>query len=154
MNRVLPQIVVFACNWNGWSCIEAAADSGLSYSASVKVIRVTCLSRVHAGLILQAYDMGADGVLLLGCEPGKCNFCNDGGIIVGESGKAKSIIELMGMGKDKLVLLQLPPFDGKRFVDRVTKMINKLKPSCKVSPVQVSEGQEMGMGIELIDNQY
>ena len=62
-------VVVFTCNWDGLSCVESAAQAGLSYAASVRAVRVTCLSRVHMGLMLKAFELGAEGVMLLGCEP-------------------------------------------------------------------------------------
>jgi len=33
-----------------------------------------CLGRLHTGLILKAFELGADGVLLLGCPPGECHY--------------------------------------------------------------------------------
>ena len=51
------KVVVFACNWDGLSCVEAAAQEDLCYPASVKVIRISCLSRLHLGLILKAFEL-------------------------------------------------------------------------------------------------
>jgi len=113
--------VVFSCNWDGWSCIEAAANSGLHYPASVKVIRVSCLSRIHAGLILKAFEFRADGVMLLGCKAGNCHFGSDSECINQEYEKTRNILELLGMHKDRLVLVQLPAFDGHQFVAQVTR---------------------------------
>ena len=117
-----PKIVVFSCNWDGWSCVEAAANSGLHYPASVKVIRVSCLSRIHAGLILKAFELRADGVMLLGCEPGNCQFDADGECIRQEYEKAHNILEMLGIRKDRLVLVQLPPFDGHQFVAQIEEL--------------------------------
>ena len=117
-----PEVLVFACNWDGWSCIEAAANSGLSYPASVKVVRVSCLSRIHAGLILKTFEFGADGVMLLGCEPGRCRFGNDSESIIKEYEKTRSILEMLGIWKDRLVLVQLPAFDGHEFYKQVMKL--------------------------------
>jgi F420-non-reducing hydrogenase iron-sulfur subunit len=122
-----PEVLVFTCNWNGWSCIETAIDSGLKYPASVKVIKVNCLSRIHAGLMLQALDLGADGVMLLGCESGKCHFGSNSCYVTEEHKKAQKILELLGIWKNRLVLAQLPAFDGATFVKRITKLIEDIK---------------------------
>lgn len=121
------EVLVFVCNWDGWSCIETATNLGLHYPASVKVIKVSCLSRVHAGLILKAFEFGADGVMLLGCEQDRCRFGADGGHIFNEYEKAQTILEMLGMWKDRLVLVQLPAFDGREFVTQVMKLIAEVE---------------------------
>jgi len=116
-----PKILVFSCNWDGWSCLEAATDSGLKYPATVRVIRVSCLSRIHAGLILKAFELRADGVMLLGCEPGSCHYNADSDCIKQEYEKTRHILEMLGIRKERLVLFQLPAFDGQQFVARIKK---------------------------------
>ena len=115
-------MLVFACNWNGWSCLETAADLGLSYPPSVKVVRVSCLSRIHAGLMIKAFELGADGVVLLGCEPGACNFSSNGERIADEYEKACSILEMLGISAGRLALLQLPAFAGRQFVEQIAEL--------------------------------
>jgi len=120
-------VLVFACNWDGWSCIETATALGLHYPASVKVVKVSCLSRVHTGLILKAFQFGADGVMLLGCEQGRCRFGADSEYIINEYEKARSILEMLGMWKGRLVLVRLPAFDGHGFVTQVMKLIAEVE---------------------------
>jgi F420-non-reducing hydrogenase iron-sulfur subunit len=121
------EVLVFACNWDGWSCIETAANSGGCYPASVKVVKVSCLSRIHAGLILKAFEFGADGVMLLGCERGECHFGIDSEYIINEYEKARSILEMLGMWKDRLTLVRLPAFSGREFVMRVMNFIAEVE---------------------------
>jgi coenzyme F420-reducing hydrogenase delta subunit len=113
-------IVVFACNWDGLSCIEAAAQSRLNYPASVKVIKVSCLSRVHSGLILKAFELGAGGVMLLGCESDTCYFRKDDGFDVKEYEKTRGVLGLLGLRTDRLRLARLSRGDGESFVKQVT----------------------------------
>jgi len=142
------EVLVFACNWGGWSCIETASNLGLHYPASVKVVRVSCLARVHAGLILKAFEFGADGVMLLGCEQGKCHFGADSFLpkakteketidnseefaakrqnIINEYEKTRSILEMLGVRTGRLVLVQLPAFDGRGFVMQVVNLIAEI----------------------------
>lgn len=123
MSKPAANIVVFACNWDGLSCVEAAAQKGLYYPASVKVVRVSCLSRVHSGLLLKAFELGADGVMLLGCEPGNCNFEIDPAITGREYEKTRNVLELLGLRENRLALVRLPRGDGKGFVKQVNNFI-------------------------------
>lgn len=132
MAKLYPEVLIFACNWDGWSCIDAASNLGLRYPASVKLVRVNCLSRIHAGLILKAFDFGAEGVMLLGCVPGMCHFDADSEYIVNECEKAQRILEMLGVWRDRLVLVRLPAYDGHGFVGEVNKLmeeIDRIPPS-------------------------
>ena len=122
-----PKVVVFSCNWDGWSCIETATNSGLYYPASVRVVRVSCLSRIHAGLMLKAFEFSVDGVMLLGCEPGSCHFGSDREYINKEYEKARNILEMLGIWKDRLALVRLPAFDGHQFVTEVMNFLAEIE---------------------------
>ena len=132
-----PEILVFACNWDGWSCVDAATNLGLYYPASVKIVRVSCLSRIHMGLILKAFDFGAEGVMLLGCELGRCHFGTSSDYIRNEYEKTQNILEMLGVWKDRLALVQLPAFSGHQFVSEIDKLMEEIRriPSYKRSKI-------------------
>ncbi|MFC1845856.1 hydrogenase iron-sulfur subunit [Chloroflexota bacterium] len=138
-----PTILIFACNWNGWSCIEAAITQGLNYPSSVKIVRVNCLARVDMGLILNAFDYGAEGVMMLGCEPGNCHFSKDNEYIVNEYNRTQSILEMLGIVKERLVLVRLPAYDGQQFVAQVNKLIGEIEqiPASRRSKI-IGSGME------------
>jgi F420-non-reducing hydrogenase iron-sulfur subunit len=121
------KIVVMSCNWNGWSCIETAIASGNTYPPSVRTVRVTCLSRIHAGLLLKAFEYGAEGVMLLGCGEEECHFNSDNSLIVKELEKAQSIMAMLGIRRERLGLVQLPAFDGDQFVARLNRFIDEIE---------------------------
>jgi coenzyme F420-reducing hydrogenase delta subunit len=127
MNNSAANIVVLACNWDGLSCVEAVAQKRLSYPASVKVVRMNCLSRVHCGLILKAFELGADGVMLLGCKPGNCHFEINTQLIEQEYEKTRNILGLLGLREGRLALVRLPRGDGSSFVEQVTKFIAEIE---------------------------
>src|SRR4030042_1571493 len=116
MSKPVKNCVVFACNGDGLGCVEAASQKGLRYPSTVRIIRVSCLSRVHSGLILKAFELGADGVMRLGCERGNCHFEKDTGLIEQEYQKTQSVLELLGFGKEQLALARMPRGDGASFV--------------------------------------
>jgi coenzyme F420-reducing hydrogenase delta subunit len=126
MSHKAAGIIVFACNWDGLSCIEAAGRDRLGYSSSVKVVRVSCLSRVRSGLILKAFELGADGVMLLGCQPDTCSYDKDDGCVAEEYEKARGVLGLLGLGSNRLKLARLPRGDGYGFVKQVTNFVEEI----------------------------
>jgi coenzyme F420-reducing hydrogenase delta subunit len=127
MSKSAATIVVFVCNWDGLSCVEKAAQARLLYPASVRLVRVSCLSRVHSGLMLKAFELGADGVMLLGCEPGRCHFDTDAECVAQEYEKVRGVLGLLGVGRGRLVLACMPRGDGSGFVSRLLSFIAEIE---------------------------
>jgi coenzyme F420-reducing hydrogenase delta subunit len=77
--------------------------------------------------MLKAFELGADGVMLLGCEPGNCQFDIDTGLIEQEYEKARRVLRLLGLREERLVLCHMPRGDGSGFVERVTGFIGEIE---------------------------
>ena len=127
MSSTEVPIVIYACNWDGLSCVEAAARVGHCYPSSVRLVRVSCLSRLNQGLILRAFELGAEGVMLLGCSPGNCQYDRESDLVSREYEKARTVLRLLGMGEDRLVLSLIPRGDGYGFVRQITAFLEQLR---------------------------
>jgi len=136
MSKSAADVVIFTCNWDGLSCVEAAAQAGLCYPASARVVRVSCLSRINQGLILKAFELGADGVMLLGCEPGNCHFDIDAGLVAQEYEKARRVLRLLGMREERLVLYHTSRGDGSGFVRQVKSFIAEIEQMQPATPAR------------------
>lgn len=126
-------MVIFTCNWSAYSGLEAAGRDRRHYAAAVRPIRVTCLGRLHPGLILKAFERGADGVMLLGCPPGDCHY--DFGSRGAEAvfSVSRDLLGLLGFHKKRLQLNCLAAGDGNAFVDMIEKFITDLHAASKTS---------------------
>ena len=71
-----PKIIAFFCNWCTYTAADLAGVSRLSYSPNVRIIRIMCSGRVDPELVIKAFELGADGVLIGGCHPGDCHYQN------------------------------------------------------------------------------
>jgi len=121
------RILVFTCNWDGWSCIDAALQSGLKYSTSVSLIKLSCLSAVNAGFILRAFEYNVDGIMLFGCLRHQCphgQYYDDNGE---ELTKAKQMIQLLGINQDRIMLARMGPFDGNSFIRQLDEFSASLQ---------------------------
>jgi F420-non-reducing hydrogenase iron-sulfur subunit len=61
-----PKIVGFLCNWCSYAGADLAGTSRIKYSPSMRIIRVMCSGRVDPTFVLEAFNKGADGVLVCG----------------------------------------------------------------------------------------
>lgn len=132
-----PHIAGFVCNWGAYSGVEMAGLRGIEYPASIKLVRLTCLGRLHLGLILKAFELGADGVMLLGCPPEDCHY-DDGMTRAKEVfAEAEKVLHLLGIDSERLALLEVPLGGGEimakqvsRFVKRISKSgVSQLRPN-------------------------
>lgn len=69
-----PTIVGFLCNGCSYAAADAAGAHQRTYPVNVRVIRILCTGRMDPQFVLKAYEEGADGVVVLGCHPGDCNY--------------------------------------------------------------------------------
>ena len=69
-----PKIVGFLCNWCSYTGADLAGTARMKYPSNMVGIRVMCSGRVDPGFIMNAFQNGADGVIVCGCHPGDCHY--------------------------------------------------------------------------------
>ena len=65
-----PRIVGFLCNWCSYAGADKAGAAQTAYPPNVSIIKVMCSGRIDPQFVLKAFELGADGVLVLACHPG------------------------------------------------------------------------------------
>jgi len=121
-----PRIIVFTCNWNAYSALETAGSKRLAYPANVRPIKVMCLGRLHPGLVLKAFELGADGVLLLGCPPGECHYEFGNQRTEELFQETQAIAHLLGIEGQRLKLDWVGSGEGELFVQKVMEFYQKV----------------------------
>jgi coenzyme F420-reducing hydrogenase delta subunit/ferredoxin len=73
-NGFEPKIVAYVCNWCTYLGADLAGTARLEYPANVRIIRLPCTGRIDFNLLIKAFEVGADAVLVSGCHPGDCHY--------------------------------------------------------------------------------
>lgn len=68
------KIIVFTCNWSPFAQANMVGVRKLDMSPSFRMVRLMCLGRIQPAMILKAFELGADGVLILGCGKENCHY--------------------------------------------------------------------------------
>jgi F420-non-reducing hydrogenase iron-sulfur subunit len=68
------RVVAFLCNWCSYAGADKTGMSQLPVPPELSVVRVMCSGRVEPTLVLEAFQKGADGVMVLACHPGDCHY--------------------------------------------------------------------------------
>lgn len=122
-----PRVVAFCCNWCAYAGADLAGVSRRQYSPSVRIVRVMCSSRIDAGLILQCFEKGADGVMVLGCHPGDCHYISGNQREELRVQEVWELLDLLGIGRERLVLRWISAAEGELFGSTVDSFVALLQ---------------------------
>jgi len=129
-SEVEPKIVVFICNW----CLRAEEDLARleQFPPHVRVVHVPCTGQIDLSLVLAALTGGADGVLVVGCQPGECHYQR--GNLLGRRRvlEARPLLRALGIGSERLRLEWISTSERKRIegtVSEFTQTVEQLGPN-------------------------
>ena len=132
-----PKIVAFCCHYCSYAAADLAGSMRLSYPTNIKILKIPCTGKVDALYLLRAFEDGADGVIVAGCEEGTCHFIN-GNIKAKKKVKyTKKILDEIGLGGDRLEMYNLSAAMGQKFADLAKEMTERIK---KLGPSPVNSG--------------
>lgn len=114
-----PRIVAFCCNWCAYAGADLAGATRRQYASNVRIVRVMCSSRVDPGLILECFERGADGVMVLGCHPGDCHYVSGNKREEVRIEDTKQLLDLLGIGSGRLLLKWISASEGDLFASSV-----------------------------------
>lgn len=108
--------VVFMCNWGPHAAFQTLQDNCAPIPPQIRMIRIPCTGRISKSLLFRAFEMGADGVALVGCEPGSCRYGSGTPAAVSNIDDTRGILELLGLGKDRLQLATCLPDESQKLL--------------------------------------
>jgi coenzyme F420-reducing hydrogenase delta subunit len=120
----ISKIILFTCNWNAYSGLEAAGAEKIPYSPTVYPIRIACLGRITPGIILKAFENGANGVLLLGCSQGECQYETGNKQVAEIVPETRNLLNLLGYNDNQFQLDFVDTRDGKSFREIIQNFTN------------------------------
>jgi len=131
-----PKIIGFLCNWCSYTGADLAGTSRMKYPPNMVAIRVMCSGRVDPGFILNAFQNGADGVIVCGCHPGDCHYVEGNYKCLRRIPLTKKIIEGMGIDPERLHLEWVSASEGARFQKVVTDFTERIRA---LGPLELKE---------------
>ena len=124
-----PVVICFACRWCSYAAADFAGVMRLNYPVNVRLILVPCSGRVDFRHIFEAFQRGADGVVVAGCLKEQCHYV-DGNILAERRvDAAKKTLDTLGVSGRRLEMFfcsagmprEFADF-MKEFTERVRKM--------------------------------
>jgi coenzyme F420-reducing hydrogenase delta subunit len=131
MSEWQPKIVVFLCQWSLKSDSEWAQRFALPQG--VHLVEVPCSGRINPLLFLSALQYGADGILVVGCEPGRCHYKEGNYLGRRKFAVLKNFLEYVGLEEKRVQFAWLSETDRGKLPVLVEDLLHDVR---SLGPVQ------------------
>ena len=125
MSKRNNKIVAFCCENSAYLAADKAGRTRLHYPDNVRIIPVPCAGRIDLVHILRAFEKGALGVLVMGCQEGACQHLTGNTIAKQRVEYAKSLLKEVGIDEDRIRMVNLGPDMARSFVQETKKIAEK-----------------------------
>ena len=117
-----PKILAFLCNWCSYAGADLAGVSRFQYPPTIRVIRTMCSGRVDPVHVMEGLKSGYDAVFIFGCHIGDCHYLEGNHYTVKRKAVIDQLLDLSGIGQDRVQLRWVSAAEGQAFADNVTEL--------------------------------
>jgi heterodisulfide reductase subunit D len=138
------KIVVFLCNWGPHAAFQTLQDTCCAIPREVRMVRIPCTGRISKSLLFKAFEMGADGVALVGCATGTCRYGTGTDSATHNVESTRGILEMLGVGKERLRWVSYLPEEAPellRFLQDFQKDVQTLGKNPVVPPQRLLDAE-------------
>ncbi len=150
MTDFKPKIVGFLCNWCSYTGADLAGVSRIKSSPNVRIIRTMCSGRVDPTFIFKAFEMGADGVVVMGCHLGDCHYQEGNYKTIRRIPFLKRLMNSFGVDPKRLRLEWVSASEGDRFAEVVNEFTKEIK---QLGPLRLTNGTAKNLKSETVSLQ-
>lgn len=120
------KILGFVCHWCALGGVDMAGVSRLQYPTNGRLIRVMCSARVSTRMVMRAFELGAAGVLVVGCEFPTCHYITGNYACETRMKRTKKKLAKKGFDPEKLWNTWCSAADGPKFANTMREMVKFL----------------------------
>ena len=132
------KIVLFQCQY----CLASSADQEWvenDLPENIKLVKVPCSGRISPLFIMNAFQKGADGVLVSGCMPEKCHYINSNMGARRQLDEFKNFLVFLGLEPTRFKFLWMNIDERgviQSEIDAFTNTMERLGPNMKFNTVK------------------
>ncbi|MDI6760340.1 MAG: FAD-dependent oxidoreductase [Candidatus Brocadiaceae bacterium] len=126
VSQYAPTIVAFVCQYDS----NPPAVAQELRRNGVRAVEVSCISKLEPSTFVKAFEMGADAVLIVGCQPGGCHFDAGHAWAKRRLDHTARLLETMGVERQRLQWIS--PIPEEEFFKILRDSMEEIK---KLGPV-------------------
>lgn len=134
-----PQIVAFCCHYCAYAAADLAGSLRLQYPTNIRIVKIPCSGRLDAQHVLDAFEGGADGVMVAGCLEGDCHFQTGNLHAKRRVRWLQGLLRGIGLDGERLQMYNMSSAMGGEFVEVATEIAERIK-ALGPSPLREERG--------------
>ena len=99
----------------------------LQYPSNVKIIKLPCTGKVDLIHLVKSFEKGADGVCVVGCLEGACQYIKGNIRARKRVLEAQRILDGIKIGGERVQMFNLSSSEAPQFVKVISEMTEKIK---------------------------
>ncbi len=128
-----PIVLAFCCAECGGTSVDSAGMAAMEYPANVRVVKVPCTGILKIHHLLEAFNMGADAVMVVGCKVDGCHYEEGSTKAQRKVELAKKLLELYGIEPERLEMFHNIYIEGNQFAQQAKTMTQRAET---LGPIQ------------------
>jgi coenzyme F420-reducing hydrogenase delta subunit/ferredoxin len=137
-----PKILAYVCNWCTYLGADLAGTARLEYPPNVRIVRLPCTGRIDANLVVKAFEMGSDAVLVSGCHPGDCHYTAGNYHARRRWMFFRRLLEILGFDLRRLHFSWISAAEGKKFQQVITEITEQTRALGPYRPYEATPRTE------------
>jgi F420-non-reducing hydrogenase iron-sulfur subunit len=135
-----PRIIAFVCHWSTFAGAGLAGSNSLPRNPNVRVVRLTCGSRVDPLLIVKAFENDADGVIVSECPIQDCHY-NPGGDHARRLHLVlHDLLGILGVEEERVTFSSAPASETGKWHEVIREASEKIR---RLGPLRRSDQREV-----------
>jgi heterodisulfide reductase subunit D len=122
-----PRIIAFTCTWCGYPSASMAGVNKIEYPPNVSIVRVMCSGSVEPGVIVDAFEHGADGVMVFGCLMDNCHYVSGNKRAQERIDALKRLFDILGLDSRRLRAEWINASERAKFARTVTEFVDEVR---------------------------
>jgi len=122
-----PEIIAFCCDYCAHSAAALAGSNRMQYPAGVRIIHTPCTGKIETEHILEAFEKGVDGILVVGCLEGGCHFVEGNLRARRRAERVCAILDEIGLRGERLKMVNLSDSMASEFVQQILEMVERAR---------------------------
>ena len=125
-------ILAFFCNWAPYRCYMDLCGTGMPSPRFIYPIKVMCAGRVDPAMVLHAFEKGAEGVIVLGCQEKECRYGPGPKNTEKMQGSIQRLMHILGLDSKRFMTARYAFNESERLMQEMNafaEALSKLKKS-------------------------
>ena len=136
-----PSIIAFTCTWCGYPSANLAGVNKIEYPSNVRIVRVMCSGSVEPGVVMDAFEQGADGVMVIGCLIDSCHYVSGNKKAQDRIDALKKLFDLMGLDSRRLRTEWINASERVKFAKTAREFVEEVRA---LGPIPLSKEKKAG----------